>query len=225
MSTPNTLVVGTRKSNLALIQTHMVADALASANEGTAFPVVDMTTAGDRNQTTPLHLLSPYNSTTPAKSLWTDELESALLDGRMDLLVHSCKDVPTTIRQGCEIGALLERHDPRDAFVVKAGLHYKTIDELPAGAVVGTGSVRRVAQLSRAYPHLKFADMVSRRRHARGEEGVCVGKILACLPAQPMPEVAFRKPPTNTGGAEVAQCDLIPPCQPTHLSYHHDLLS
>lgn len=155
------LVVGTRKSNLALIQTHYVADLLAGVNPGTTFPVLDMTTVGDRNQTTPLHLLSPYNSKQPAKSLWTDELESALLDGRMDLLVHSCKDVPTVLRDGCEIAALLERHDPRDALVIKKGLQYKSLDELPAGSVVGTGSVRRVAQLSRAYPKLKFADMVS----------------------------------------------------------------
>lgn len=153
--------VGTRKSNLALIQTHHVADALGAANPGTAFPVMDMTTVGDRNQTTPLHLLSPYNSAQPAKSLWTDELEAALLDGRMDILVHSCKDVPTLLQDGCEIAALPERHDPRDAFVVKAGLKYKSLDELPAGSVIGTGSVRRIAQLRRAYPQLKFDDMVS----------------------------------------------------------------
>jgi hydroxymethylbilane synthase len=160
----SSFIVGTRKSNLALVQTQFVADALAAASvaAGTpaTFPVVHMTTVGDRNQTTPLHLLSPYNSAQPAKSLWTDELEAALLDGRMDLLVHSCKDVPTTIREGCEVAALLERHDPRDAFVVKQGLEYKSLDDLPAGAVIGTGSVRRIAQLRRAYPHLKFDDMV-----------------------------------------------------------------
>lgn len=154
-------VVGTRKSNLALIQTQYVADSLASANGGKSFPVSHMTTKADANQTTPLHLLAPYSSSTPAKSIWTDELESALLDGRFDLLVHSCKDVPTAIRPGCEIAAQLERHDPRDALVVKAGLPYKSLDELPAGSIVGTGSVRRVAQLKRAYPKLKFDDMVS----------------------------------------------------------------
>jgi hypothetical protein len=116
---------------------------------------------GDRNQTTPLHLLSPYNSAQPAKSLWTDELEAALLDGRMDILVHSCKDVPTLLKDGCEIAALPQRHDPRDALVVKAGLPYTSLDQLPDGAVIGTGSVRRIAQLRRAYPALKFDDMVS----------------------------------------------------------------
>lgn len=153
--------VGTRKSNLALIQTQYVADSLAAANSGTSFPVAHMTTKADANQTTPLHLLAPYSSTTPAKSIWTDELESALLDGRFDILVHSCKDVPTLLREGCEIACLLERHDPRDALVIKAGLDYKSLDELPEGSVVGTGSVRRVAQLKRAYPGLRFEDMVS----------------------------------------------------------------
>lgn len=158
--TPDTFVVGTRKSNLALTQTQFVADLLAQRNSA-QFPVRHMTTVGDRNQTTPLHLLQPYQSGQPAKSLWTDELEAALLDGRFDVLVHSCKDVPTLLRDGCEIACLLERHDPRDALVVKKGLGYKSLKELPKGAVIGTGSVRRIAQLSRAYPDLKFADMVS----------------------------------------------------------------
>lgn len=158
--TSGTFVVGTRKSNLALTQTQYVADELALRNSA-MFPVRHMTTVGDRNQTTPLHLLQPYQSNQPAKSLWTDELESALLDGRFDVLVHSCKDVPTVLRDGCEISCLLERHDPRDAFVVKKGLPYKSLKDLPKGAVIGTGSVRRIAQLARAYPDLKFADMVS----------------------------------------------------------------
>lgn len=173
--TADTFVVGTRKSNLALTQTQYVADMLALRNSA-QFPVRHMTTVGDRNQTTPLHLLQPYQSGQPAKSLWTDELEAALLDGRFDVLVHSCKDVPTLLREGCEIACLLERHDPRDALVVKKGLEYKSLKDLPKGAVIGTGSVRRIAQLSRAYPDLKFADMVStvaseaswRRRQRRG---------------------------------------------------------
>ncbi|BEJ14810.1 hypothetical protein CspHIS471_0405770 [Cutaneotrichosporon sp. HIS471] len=163
-------VVGTRKSNLALIQTGHVADALAAANSGKTFPVAHMTTKADANQSTPLHLLAPYNSAIPAKSIWTDELESALLDGRFDLLVHSCKDVPTLIREGCEIAAMLERHDPRDALVVKEGLSYKSLDEMPAGSIIGTGSVRRVAQLKRAYPNLRFEDM-------RGNLNTRLGKL------------------------------------------------
>ena len=76
-----------------------------------------------------------------------------------DLIVHSLKDVPTTLKPGCEIACMLEREDPRDALVVKQGLPYLTLDDLPDGSIVGTGSVRRVAQLKRAYPKLKFEDM------------------------------------------------------------------
>ncbi|EIW72767.1 hypothetical protein TREMEDRAFT_15236, partial [Tremella mesenterica DSM 1558] len=118
-----------------------------------------MSTAGDRNQTTPLHLLSPYSSTQPAKSLWTDELEARLLSGELDLLVHSLKDVPTVLKEGCEIACILEREDPRDALVMRMGRTEKGLGELEKGSVVGTGSVRRVAQLKRAFPHLEFKDM------------------------------------------------------------------
>lgn len=77
------------------------------------------------------------------------------------MLVHSLKDVPTVLKDGCEIGCMAKRHDPRDALVVKQGLPYKRLEDLPDGAVVGTGSVRRVAQLKRAFPNLVFEDMVS----------------------------------------------------------------
>ena len=152
-------VLGTRKSNLALTQTHLVADSLSALHPSYDFSVEWMTTVGDRNQQTPLHLLTPYSQQQPAKSLWTDELEARLMSGGFDLIVHSLKDVPTTLKPGCEIACMLRREDPRDAFVVKAGLGYKSLDDLPDGAVVGTGSVRRVAQLKRAYPKLVFEDM------------------------------------------------------------------
>jgi hypothetical protein len=167
----NTFILGTRKSNLALIQTHMVSNDLATLHPGFTFPVEYMTTLGDKNQYTPLHLLTPYSQQQPAKSLWTDELEARLSIGGFDLLVHSLKDVPTTIKEGCEIGAMLKREDPRDVVVVKAGLDYKTLEDLPEGSVVGTGSVRRVAQLKRAFPGLKFEDMVS--RVGMRQRGIC----------------------------------------------------
>ena len=153
-------VLGTRKSCLALVQTQIVSDALSSLHRGASFTVEWMRTVGDRNQMTPLHLLTPYSQQQPAKSLWTDELEARLMSGHFDLLVHSLKDVPTTLKEGCEIACMMEREDPRDALIVKKGLVYKTLDDLPEGSVVGTGSVRRVAQLKRAYPGLKFEDMV-----------------------------------------------------------------
>ena len=76
------------------------------------------------------------------------------------MLVHSLKDVPTSLPHGCEIGAILERENPIDSLVVKQGLPYKSLDELPERSVVGTSSIRRVAQLRRNYPKLQFADVV-----------------------------------------------------------------
>jgi hydroxymethylbilane synthase len=153
-------VVGTRKSALALIQTHHIADALIALHPDKVFTVEHTSTSGDRNQSTPLHLLSPFSSTQPAKSLWTDELEALLAAGQFDLLVHSLKDVPTSLPSGFEMGACFKREDPRDALVVREGLDYKRLEDLPDGSVVGTGSVRRVAQLKRAFPGLVFEDMV-----------------------------------------------------------------
>jgi hypothetical protein len=152
--------LGTRKSNLALIQTNLVATLLSQLHPSSEFGVESMTTVGDRNQMTPLHLLTPYSQQQPAKSLWTDELEVRLGNGHFDMLVHSLKDVPTTLKEGCEIGCMLRREDPRDCLVVKKGGGWESLEELPEGSVVGTGSVRRVAQLKRAFPGLRFEDMV-----------------------------------------------------------------
>lgn len=114
-----------------------------------------MSTGGDINQSQALYLLG-------GKALWTKELEVALKEDAVDMLIHSLKDVPTTLPDGCEIGAILEREAPVDCLVVKKDKPWKTIDELPDGSVVGTSSVRRVAQLRRRFPGLKFADVVSR---------------------------------------------------------------
>ena len=94
------------------------------------------------------------------KALWTKELEVALKEKDVDLLIHSLKDVPTTLPEGCVLGAILEREDPVDSLVVKSGKPWKHLDEFPEGSVVGTSSVRRIAQLKRKYPHLKFLDVV-----------------------------------------------------------------
>lgn len=160
MDRKRTFTVGTRKSALALIQTQLIATHLKSAHANLDFPVHSSSTLGDRNQTTPLHLLSPYSSSQPAKSLWTDELEVLLAEGQFDMIVHSLKDVPTTLKDGFELGCCFQREDPRDAVVMREGSRYRSLAELPDGSVVGTGSVRRVAQLKRAYPNLRFEDMV-----------------------------------------------------------------
>jgi hydroxymethylbilane synthase len=111
-----------------------------------------MSTAGDKNQSQALYLLG-------GKALWTKELEVALKERDVDMLIHSLKDVPTTLPDGCILSAILEREDPVDSLVVKQGEKWKTIDDLPSGSVVGTSSIRRVAQLKRRYPDLKFLDV------------------------------------------------------------------
>uniref|UniRef100_V5ETB0 hydroxymethylbilane synthase n=2 Tax=Kalmanozyma brasiliensis (strain GHG001) TaxID=1365824 RepID=V5ETB0_KALBG len=119
-----------------------------------AFPVTSMSTAGDQNLRSPLYVIGGEG-----KAIWTKELEVALEQGAVDAIVHCLKDVPTALPKGLELAAVLEREDPRDALVVKAGLPYKVLDELPVGSVIGTSSVRRVAQLRRRYPHLVFSDV------------------------------------------------------------------
>ena len=150
-----TFTLASRASQLAQIQTNIVKDALAKAHPSMSFETSFMTTEGDKNQSQALYVLG-------GKALWTKELEVVLKDNLVDMLVHSLKDVPTTLPDGCELGAILKREDPVDSLVMKTGLDYKSLDELPDGSVVGTSSVRRVAQLRRLYPKLKFADVVRR---------------------------------------------------------------
>lgn len=160
--TARTFVLASRASQLAQIQTNIVLGALQALYPPTdddpstpKFSTSFMSTAGDKNQSQALYLLG-------GKALWTKELEVALMEDRADMLVHSFKDVPTTLPEGTIIGGILEREDPADSLVVKKGVQWKTLDDLPVGSAVGTSSVRRVAQLKRHYPGLKFLDVVSR---------------------------------------------------------------
>ncbi|UZJ51177.1 hypothetical protein CBS101457_000497 [Exobasidium rhododendri] len=118
------------------------------------FPITSMSTSGDQNQKSPLYVIGGEG-----KAIWTKELEVALAGGAVDAIVHCLKDVPTTLPEGLMLGAILQREDPRDALVIKRGLPYKTLDDLPPGSVIGTSSVRRVAQLRRRYPDLVFSDV------------------------------------------------------------------
>lgn len=159
-SPARTFVLASRASQLAQIQTNIVLGSLQALHPPTDDPSVPkfstsfMSTAGDKNQSQALYLLG-------GKALWTKELEVALKEDQVDMLVHSLKDVPTTLPEGCVIGAILEREDPVDSLVMKKGVQWKTLDDLPVGSAVGTSSVRRVAQLKRLYPGLKFLDVVS----------------------------------------------------------------
>lgn len=152
-TTKKSFVIGTRKSQLALAQTHLVRNALQEIYPDFEFTVEAMSTTGD-------NILDKALSKIGEKALFTKELEVALADRKVDFVVHSFKDLPTVLPPGMEIGAILEREDPRDALVLNARNEGKSLDTLPAGSVIGTSSLRRVAQLKRRYPHLKFADVV-----------------------------------------------------------------
>ena len=137
MASDRTLRIATRESQLALAQTRLVGARVAAANAGVAIELVPMTTKGDRVLDRPLAQVG-------GKGLFVKELEAALEDGRANLAVHSLKDVPMDLPAGFVLGAVLERADPRDAFV--SNMH-ADLQALPHGARVGTSSLRRAVQL------------------------------------------------------------------------------
>ncbi|KAJ3357338.1 hypothetical protein HDU91_005419 [Kappamyces sp. JEL0680] len=146
--------IGSRESQLAMIQATQVQSLLQSLHPSLGFPITGMTTTGDKVLDVSLNKIG-------AKSLFTKELEVALAGNEIDFIVHSLKDLPTTLPDGMLLGAVMERVDPRDAVIFSLkNKHLRGLDELPEGSVVGTSSVRRIAQLSRSFPHLKFMDVV-----------------------------------------------------------------
>lgn len=150
-------VIGTRKSQLALVQTHMVRDALQALYPDHEFTIEAMSTLGD-------NILDKALSKIGEKALFTKELEVALANNKVDFVVHCLKDLPTMLPPGMTLGAIMEREDPSDALVLNERNKGKTIKDLPSGSVIGTSSLRRVAQLKRRYPHLEFKDVVSKEK-------------------------------------------------------------
>ncbi|NIV75206.1 MAG: hydroxymethylbilane synthase [Gammaproteobacteria bacterium] len=143
------LRIGTRKSQLALWQAQFVRDALRRHHPELRVELVPIVTAGDKTLDVPLAAIG-------GKGLFLKELEHALLDGRIDVAVHSMKDVTVTLPPGLHVAAICERADPRDAFVSN---RYEALEELPAGARVGTCSLRRRSLLSSKFPHLNIVDL------------------------------------------------------------------
>lgn len=137
------IVIATRESRLALWQAHHVRDLLVR-RFGDPVELLGMTTRGDQ-------ILDRTLSKVGGKGLFVKELETALEEGRAHLAVHSLKDVPMDLPAGFELAAVLEREDPRDAFVSP---RFASLDELPQGARVGTSSLRRVVQLGALRPDL-----------------------------------------------------------------------
>jgi hydroxymethylbilane synthase len=147
---PTTIRIGTRASELALRQARLVQAALGA--QGLESELVTFKTVGDKRLDEPL-------SSIGAKGLFTKELETALLKKKIDVAVHSLKDLPTESPEGLRVGAVLEREDPRDALVVNGRVLAGSLNELPPGSRVGTSSLRRRAQLLATRPDLEVAEL------------------------------------------------------------------
>lgn len=158
--TPQRLVVATRASRLAMWQAEHVRSALLRLYPTCEVVIDGMTTQGDR-------ILDESLSKAGGKGLFVKELETALLEGCADLAVHSLKDVPMTLASGLVLAAILVREDARDAFVSN---RYASPREMPAGAVVGTSSLRRESQFRAAYPHVEVEPV-------RGNVGTRLDKL------------------------------------------------
>ncbi len=146
------LRIASRRSQLAMVQTNWVKAELEKAHPGLTITVEAMATQGDK-------ILDVALAKIGDKGLFTKELEAQMLVGRAEIAVHSLKDLPTNLPEGLMLGCITEREDPADALVVNAKNANHKLDTLPEGAVVGTSSLRRLAQLRHHYPHLSFRDV------------------------------------------------------------------
>ena len=202
---PNPLKIGTRGSPLALFQARLVQSLLPCAAK-----IVIFKTSGDK--------LKGDLKEFGGKGLFTKELEEALIGGRIDLAVHSMKDVPTVNQAELMIGAILEREDPRDGFIAT---RYLGLEDLPQGAIIGTASIRRTAQLSALRPDVKF-------KLLRGNVGTRLEKViegefdatfLACAGLKRLglsdvitqsisPDVMLPAPAQGAIGIEIRKTDL-----------------
>ncbi|MBD2079023.1 hydroxymethylbilane synthase [Leptolyngbya sp. FACHB-17] len=151
-SPTRTIKIASRKSQLALVQTYWVQEQLQKAFPDRTFEVHTMETQGDK-------VLNVALAKIGDKGLFTKELEDGMLNRTTDFAVHSLKDLPTRLPEGLMLGCVTEREDPADALVVHEKHKDKELATLPEGAVIGTSSLRRLAQLRHHYPHLSFKDV------------------------------------------------------------------
>lgn len=172
MSTP-VLRLGTRGSPLALIQANQVRDALIAAHPALAIEIIPVRTTGDAVQDRPLSEIG-------GKGLFTKEIEDGLLEGTLDIAVHSAKDMLPTLPDGLMLAAFLEREDARDALVSPA--HFARIADLPHGATVATVALRRKALLLHARRDLKTVPIRGNvdTRLRKLDDGVAQALLLAC---------------------------------------------
>lgn len=139
------IIIGTRRSNLALTQTNWVIDQLKQLNVPYEFEIKEIVTKGDR-------ILDVTLSKVGGKGLFVKEIEEALRTNEIDVAVHSMKDVPSEILPEFKLAAITDREDPRDAII---SIDNVPLDQLPPGAIIGTSSLRRSAQILNKWPHLK----------------------------------------------------------------------
>ena len=158
-----TIRIASRKSQLALVQTHWVQAELQKHYPDKTFEVHTMSTQGDK-------ILDVALAKIGDEGLFTKELEVGMLNNETDFAVHSLKDLPTNLPAGLILGCVTERENPADALVVHEKFKDKQLDTLPEGAIVGTSSLRRLAQLRHHYPHLTFKDI-------RGNLNTRLGKL------------------------------------------------
>jgi hydroxymethylbilane synthase len=151
-STTRTIRIGSRKSQLALVQTDWVKAELQKAFPDRSFEVHTMSTQGDK-------ILDVALAKIGDKGLFTKELEVGMLSNEIDFAVHSLKDLPTNLPEGLMLGCVTDRENPADALVVHERHQDKQLESLPEGAVIGTSSLRRLAQLRHHFPHLSFKDV------------------------------------------------------------------
>lgn len=165
------IVIGTRGSKLALRQSLMVKEALENLWEGLEVELSIIKTTGDKITDVPLAKVG-------GKGLFVKEIEDALLAGSVDLAVHSMKDVPAELPSGLIIGAIPKREDPRDVLV---SVSYRSLMDLPQGAVVGTSSLRRTVQIRMLRPDLKVETLRGNldTRLRKMKEGLFDAVILA----------------------------------------------
>lgn len=172
----DSLVIGSRGSKLALTQAQMIKTGLERLDSSLAVRVEIIKTSGDVN-TAPLSVIG-------GKGVFTKELEEALLDGRIDVAVHSLKDLPTIIPEGLVLAAVCKREDPRDALVLNRKLEGLdgSVRALPRGAIVGTSSPRRLAQLKHLRGDLVVKDLRGNvdTRLRKLDEGQYDALVLAC---------------------------------------------
>lgn len=168
---PNKIIIATRESQLALWQAEHVKALLISLHPGLQVELLGMTTQGDQILDSPLSRIG-------GKGLFVKELEVAMAEGHADIAVHSIKDVPMDLPAGFEMAAILEREDPRDAFVSN---DYANLGELPPNARVGTSSLRRQAQIRARLPHLNVDTLRGNvnTRLRKLDEGQYAGILLA----------------------------------------------